>query len=75
MNSIDLKRAFFNTVRQHEFALPLEKAALAGDMASWTRHLTLAVIKTCQSLGWQAAAKGQRLDYLPEARNEYLTDH
>jgi len=73
MNSIDLKRAFFDTVRQHEFASPLEEAALAEDMAAWTRHLTQAVIETCQSLGWQAAAKGQRLHSLPEARNEYLT--
>ena len=73
MNSIDLKRVFFDTVRQHEFAVPLEKAALAEDMASWTRYLTLVVIKTCQGLGWQAAAKGQRLNSLPEARNEYLT--
>ena len=59
MKSIDLKRAFFDTVRQHEFASPLEKAALEEDMAAWTRYLTQAVIKTCQSLGWQAAAKGQ----------------
>jgi len=73
MNGVDLKRTFFDTVRQHEFASPLEEAALAVDMAAWTRHLTLAVIKTCQSLGWQAAAKGQRLHSLPEARNEYLT--
>lgn len=73
MKSIDLKRAFFDTVRQHEFASPLEKAALEEDMAAWTRYLTQAVIKTCQSLGWQAAAKGQRLHTLPEARNEYLT--
>ena len=73
MKSIDLKRAFFDTVRQHEFASPLEKAALAMDMVAWTRYLTQAVIETCQSLGWQAAAKGQRLHTLPEARNEYLT--
>jgi len=73
MNSIDLKRAFFDTVKQHEFASPLERAALAEDMATWTKYLTHAVIKTCQSMGWQAAAKGRRLQSLPEARNEYLT--
>ncbi len=73
MRYLDLKRAFFDTVKQHEFASPLEKAALEEDMATWTRYLTQAVIKTCQSLGWQAAAKGQRLHFLPEARNEYLT--
>ncbi len=73
MNSIDLKRAFFDTVKQHEFASPLREAALAEDMAAWTRHLTSAVIKSCQIIGWQAAAKGQRLHFLPEARNEYLT--
>ena len=73
MNNLDLKRAFFDTVRQYEFASPLRETALNEDLASWTRHLTSAVIKTCQSLGWQAAAKGQKLHFLPEARYEYLT--
>ena len=68
MNSLDLKRAFFDTVKQYEFASPLREAALNEDLASWTRHLTSAVIKTSQSLGWQAAAKGQKLHFLPEAR-------
>lgn len=73
MSHQDLKRAFFNTVRQHEFASPLREAALSEDLATWTKYLTAATIKTCEDMGWQAAAKGQRLQFLPEARNEYLT--
>jgi hypothetical protein len=73
MNQLDLKRTFFNIVRQHEFASPLREAALYEDLAAWTKHLTAATIRTCGEMGWQAAAKGQRLHFLPEARNEYLT--
>jgi hypothetical protein len=36
MNSLDLKRAFFDTVRQYEFASPLREAALNEDLATWT---------------------------------------
>jgi len=73
MTPLELKRAFFNTFRQHEFASPLRDAALSEDLAAWTKHLTSATIRTCEDLGWKAAAKGQRLQFLPEARNEYLT--
>lgn len=73
MSPLELKRAFFSTVRQHEFASPLREAALSQDLAAWTRYLTAATIRTCEGLGWKAAAKGQRLQHLPEARNEYLT--
>lgn len=73
MNQLDLKRTFFNIVRQHEFASPLREAAISEDLAAWTRHLTVATITTCEEMGWKAAAKGQRLQFLPEARNEYLT--
>lgn len=73
MNHLDLKRTFFDVVRQHEFASPLREAALTEDLAAWTKYLTTATIRTCEDMGWQAAAKGQRLQFLPEARNEYLT--
>jgi hypothetical protein len=73
MNHMDLKRAFFDVTRQHEFASPLREAALSEDMSAWTKHLTAATIRTCEKMSWKAAAKGQRLQFLPEARNEYLT--
>jgi len=73
MNQVDLKRAFFDTIRQHKFAQPLREAILSEDLAAWTKHLTAATIKTCEEIGWQAAARGQKLHVLPEARYEYLT--
>jgi len=73
MNPLELKRTFFSTIQQHEFASPLREAAISEDLAAWTRHLTAATSRTCEDLGWRAAAKGQRLQFLPEARNEYLT--
>jgi hypothetical protein len=73
MSHLDLKRAFFEVLRQHEFASPLREAALSEDLAAWTKHLTAATIRTCEEMSWKAASKGRRLQFLPEARNEYLT--
>ena len=73
MSPLYLKRAFFEVLRQHEFASQMREAALSEDLAAWTKHLTAATIRTCDEMSWKAAAKGQRLQFLPEARNEYLT--
>ena len=50
----------------------LKASALAGRLGEWTRHLTAAVVKSCASLGWRAAAKGFQSTVLPQMGQEYL---
>ncbi len=65
--------AFLNVVQEPETAAPLKAASLAEDLKSWTACLTAAVVTSCRQLGWLAAAKGHRLDELPQAGQEYLS--
>jgi hypothetical protein len=67
------KNAFFQVVRQYDNASQLKQAALDERLGDWTAYLTGAVIQTCESLGWQAAAIGHELNILPIARSEYLS--
>lgn len=64
--------AFFAAVQQHETAQQLKEAALAGRLGDWTKGLTGVVVRSCEALGWRAAAKGYALDVLPQAGQEYL---
>lgn len=66
------RAAFLQTVQQHERAQPLKDAALAGRLGAWTKELTAVAVSTCQSLGWQASAKGHLLELLPVTGSEYL---
>src|SRR4051812_21177218 len=50
--------AFFAAVQQHETAQQLKEAALAGRLGDWTKGLTGLVVRSCEALGWRAAAKG-----------------
>ena len=54
-------------------SLPFKYASEQGNLTDWTGQLTRTVVKTCQELGWEAAAKGHRLHSLPEFRSEYLS--
>ena len=65
--------AFLQTVQQHERARPLRDAALEGRLGAWTKELTAVVVSTCRALGWQASAKGHRLELLPVSGSEYLS--
>lgn len=65
------KQAFLTTIRQHEYAVPLQVAAQEGKQ-EWTMAMTRAVVATCKVLGWQAAARDHVSDCLPVARSEYL---
>lgn len=67
------KEAFFQSVQQYEGASLLRDAALKENLTDWTRYLTEAVVQTCRSMGWQAAARGHELDMLPISRFEYLS--
>lgn len=64
--------AFMQQVQAASTARPLKEAALNGQLAEWTRHLTAAVVRSCEALGWQAAGKGHPLSLLPQAGQEYL---
>jgi hypothetical protein len=66
------KPAFLRHLQDSGTATPLKEAAIAGQLADWTRHLTTTVVRSCEVLGWQAAGKGHRLALLPQAGQEYL---
>ena len=51
------RNAFLEQVQRPTMTLPLKEAALAEDLGSWTSSLTTVVVRACESLGWEAAAK------------------
>ena len=59
-------------VQRHESSTLLKDAAIRGQLGKWTTALTGVVCSTCESMGWKAAAKGNRSTLLPVAREEYL---
>lgn len=67
------REAFMAVVQEPETAAPLKAASLGEDLRSWTACLTAATVSSCKSVGWIAAAKGHRLDELPQAGQEYLS--
>jgi hypothetical protein len=68
----DWRNAFLSVVQEPTTAAPLKAASLAEDLKAWTACLTSAVVASCRSLGWLAAAKGHRLQEFPQAGQEYL---
>ena len=64
--------AFTDRLQPREVAEPLREAATAGNLGEWTRLLTDAVVASCKQLGWPAAAKGHKLNLLPQPGQEYL---
>lgn len=66
------RSTFWSSVQQADHAQTLKEASLTERLAAWTKELTTVSVKTCQDLGWQAAAKGHRLELLPDAHSEYL---
>jgi len=64
--------AFLQHVQDPSAAVSLKEASINGQLADWTACLTTAVVRSCKSLGWQAAGKGHRLAVLPQAGQEYL---
>jgi hypothetical protein len=67
------RTAFLNVIQEPEVAAPLKAASLAEDLKTWTSCLTSAVVASCRQLGWLAAAKGHRLEELPQPGQEYLS--
>ncbi len=63
---------FLQHVQDEDRAAPLKQASLAENLTDWTRLTTEAVVRACESLGWETAARGHRLNRLPESASEYL---
>lgn len=66
------REAFLDCAQNSESREAIREAASNQDLQRWTELLTGVVVESCKSLGWRAAAKGHRLDLLPQARSEYL---
>jgi hypothetical protein len=64
---------FLEVVQEPQTAAPLKQASLDENLKVWTACLTGAVVGSCQRQGWPAAARGHRLDELPQAGQEYLS--
>ncbi len=67
------REAFLDCAQKSEFREAIREAAAVEDLKRWTALLTGVVVRSCESLGWKAAAKGHRLEHLPQARSEYLS--
>lgn len=63
---------FLHQVQESNRAAPLKEASLTENLAEWTRLTTEAVVRSCESLRWEAAARGHRGSRLPEQASEYL---
>lgn len=61
------------TLRPLEAREPLRDAAARESLADWTRLMTDALVRASQAMGWVVAAKGHKLELLPQAGQEYLT--
>lgn len=64
--------AFIDRIQQPAVAENLKAASLDQDLASWTSYLTTAVVRACESVGWEAAARWNPCERLPQGGKEYL---
>ena len=64
--------AFHDVMDDPVVAAPLKAASLAVDLKLWTTCLTSAVVSSCKTLHWTAAAKGHLLTESPKPGQEYL---
>lgn len=67
------RESFLDCAQKSESREAIREAAAAEDLKRWTELLTGVVVRLCEALGWKAAAKGHRLEHLPQARSEYLS--
>jgi hypothetical protein len=65
--------AFVDQIREPTMMETLKQAALAEDMLTWTSNLTTVIVRSCQTLGWDAAGKGNKAARLPQKGQEYLS--
>jgi hypothetical protein len=64
--------AFGDYLGRHSVGANLKAAALAEDLRTWTNELTTAVVRSCEAVGWMAAAKWNPCRRLPKGGQEYL---
>jgi hypothetical protein len=64
--------AFGDYVRHQQVGASLKAASLAQDLRTWTTELTIAVVRSCEAVGWLAAAKWNPCRRLPKGGQEYL---
>jgi hypothetical protein len=67
------RTAFLEFIQQPWMAKDLKRSALAEDLMSWTSSLPTAIVRSCESLGWDAAAKWNPSTRLPQPGKEYLS--
>jgi len=65
--------SFYDIIRNDPRSSFLKQASLDEDLETWTKELTSIVIKTCNQMGWQCAAKNNKGTVLPIKRHEYLS--
>jgi hypothetical protein len=63
---------FLVEIQPPDRSAPLKEASLAENLKLWTELTTTAVVRTCEAVGWEATARGHRLNRLPESASEYL---
>jgi len=66
------RQKFWERASHENHSVLLKEAALKSDNKSWTTVLTSVAVEACHAMGWLSAAKGHKLNALPETRNEYL---
>lgn len=66
------RSSFWDQLQQVDVAEALKIASLGADQGQWTSNLTTAVVKSCEAVGWDAAAKGHPCRRLPKKGQEYL---
>ena len=71
--SPNLVGSVLEQVQNRDDAAQLKEASLAANLKEWTRLTTKAVVRCCESSGWEATARGHRLERLPELASEYLS--
>ena len=63
---------FLYQVQEPSHAALLKEASLSENLTDWTRLTTEAIVRSCEILGWEVAARGHRGNRLPELASEYL---
>jgi len=70
--AIRWRDCFLEIIQEPSRAARLKDAAISEALMDWTAQLTASVVRSCESLGWCAAAKGHTSSRLPQAGQEYL---
>lgn len=64
---------FLREIQHPSKSSPLRECSLNESLMEWTRLTTECVVNTCKAVGWDATARGHRIDRLPESSSEYLS--